>query len=88
MNQRLCDIEKIKEKEIFDDFSWDKLLDYNIVPPFIPVLDSLDIGLSDTSMKLTSVMNEIEEVDLMHDNSFSDEDNSIEDYDAGWADQF
>jgi hypothetical protein len=40
VNQRSCDIQKLKTSAFFIDFNWDSLIDFKIKPPYLP--DSWD----------------------------------------------
>ena len=41
VNERLCTFEKIKAHEFYKDFNWDYLIEFKLLPPYIPHLSPL-----------------------------------------------
>ena len=41
VNERLCIFEKIKSHEFYKDFNWDYLIEFKLLPPYIPHLSPL-----------------------------------------------
>ena len=36
VNMRICNVSILKKRPFFDDFDWDKLNDFKLIPPYIP----------------------------------------------------
>ena len=63
--KRLCSLKKIKKLRIFEDFDWNKLLNKEIKPPFIPEiinlkdLNLLEFNICYENLILTEIKHEI-----------------------------
>jgi cGMP-dependent protein kinase len=84
VNERVCDVSKLKKKNFFDGFDFDKLNDFKLKAPYKP-----------TKQNFTKYLNENRPYENMvqEDNSSANKkknkDNDIPpDYDPNWADEF
>ena len=44
VNQRLCNVEVLKKRPFFDKFDWDGLIDFRMVPPYIPTVKGYNLS--------------------------------------------
>ena len=44
VNERICNFSLLKEDVVFEKFEWDKLIDFQIVPPYVPQVDTININ--------------------------------------------
>jgi hypothetical protein len=83
-------LEKAKKLNLFKDFNWDDLIEFNITPPYIPKTPLLKEFKDYTIQYLLYVKKELEEKIKNDDSllsSYYDDDKNI-DYDSNWADNF
>ena len=45
VKDRCCDCELLKKEEIFNDFDWDKLIDFKLKAPFIPNINDTNLSI-------------------------------------------
>ena len=45
VKDRCCDCELLKKEEIFNDFDWDKLIDFKLNAPFIPNINDTNLSI-------------------------------------------
>ena len=88
-NERVCSLEKAKTMDAFKDFLWDELLEFKMVPNYIPKKLELK-EFKDYPVKYLKYLKEIgsknqENEDLL---SSYDEDDVDCEYDENWADIF
>lgn len=84
VNKRNCNSNVLKSKPFFDDFEWDKLIEFQMKPPFIPVTTDMCDHLKDSNLY---------ELMVSEDNYVSSkkdkDDNHIPiGYDRNWAEEF
>ena len=85
--ERICSLEKAKELDAFENFNWDDLLDFKIVPQYIPK----KVNLKEFSeyrkkyIKFLEENNGKSEGDTLF--SYYEDDDDIP-YDENWADVF
>eukprot|EP00340_Litonotus_pictus_P011125 CAMPEP_0170539268 /NCGR_PEP_ID=MMETSP0209-20121228/103817_1 /TAXON_ID=665100 ORGANISM="Litonotus pictus, Strain P1" /NCGR_SAMPLE_ID=MMETSP0209 /ASSEMBLY_ACC=CAM_ASM_000301 /LENGTH=193 /DNA_ID=CAMNT_0010841145 /DNA_START=1077 /DNA_END=1655 /DNA_ORIENTATION=+ len=85
VNQRECDLEKIKKYAVFENFKWDELIDFKMEPPFMPSTENLDDILLNTSSKLEIIMkNNFCSEKQDEERSFAEADSSYDDYNFKW----
>ena len=44
VNERICNFSLLKEDVIYENLEWDKLIDFQIVPPYVPQVDTININ--------------------------------------------
>ena len=85
--ERICSLEKAKDLEAFENFNWDELMDFKIVPQYLPKKSNIK-DFKEYRKKYINYMEEKEEQNkgctLF---SSYEEDNDIP-YDENWADVF
>ena len=84
--ERICSLEKAKELDAFENFNWDDLLDFKIIPQYIPKKPNIK-GFKDYNQKYIKYLEENKENDGNTLFSSYDDDNDIP-YDENWADIF
>jgi cGMP-dependent protein kinase len=90
VNLRICSLDKAKKLNLFKNFNWDDLIQFNIIPPYIPKIPLLNQFKDYTIQYLLYVKKELEEKIKNDDSllsSYYDDDKNI-DYDSNWADNF
>ena len=83
VNMRICNVSILKKRPFFDDFDWDKLNDFKLIPPYIP-------PHKDLSDQLT-IENPYEKIVSEDNTHYSKKDKSDvypSGYDRKWADEF
>ena len=81
VNQRVCSLSVLKKRPFFDGFEWDKLVDFQLKPPYIP-------GNRDLSDEM-NIRNPFE--NMINDDSFCTIKGQGEvppNYNKKWADEF
>ena len=84
--ERICSLEKAKELEAFENFNWDDLLDFKIIPQYIPKKANIK-GFKDYNQKYIKYLEENKENDGNTLFSSYEDDDDIP-YDENWADVF
>ena len=87
VGERICSLEKAKELEVFENFNWDELLDFKIVPQYIPKKSNI----REFKEYRNKYIKYLEENKSNEGNTlFSSYDDDDEDtpYDENWADIF
>ena len=87
VGERICSLEKAKELEVFENFNWDDLLDFKIVPQYIPKKSNIK-EFKEYRNKYTKYLeeNKSNEGNTLF-SSYDDDDEDIP-YDENWADIF
>ena len=87
--ERICSLEKAKDLEAFENFNWDELLDFKIIPQYIPKKSNIK-QFKDYRTKYINYLKHIEETESNEDNKLlsSYEDDEDIPYDENWADVF
>ncbi len=90
VNLRICSLEKAKKLNLFKDFNWDDLIEFNITPPYIPKTPLLKEFKDYTIQYLLYVKKELEDKIKNQDSLLSsyNEDDKECDYDCNWAENF
>ena len=84
--ERICSLEKAKDLEAFENFNWDELLDFKIVPQYIPKKSNIK-EFKDYRKKYMKYLEEIKS--NKNDTIFSSyEDDEDIPYDEKWAEVF
>ena len=84
--ERICSLEKAKELEAFENFNWDELLDFKIVPEYIPKKSKIK-GFNEYRKKYLNYLEENKSNEVNSLFSSYEEDEDIP-YDEKWADVF
>ena len=84
--ERICSLEKAKKLDAFEDFNWDELLDFKIVPQYIPKKSNI----KDFKEYRKKYIKYLEENKTNEGNTLfsSYEDDDDIPYDENWADAF
>ena len=84
---RICTLEKAKKLEVFENFNWDELLEFKIIPQYIPKKSKIK-GFNDYKQKYVKYLEE-KECKSQSNILFSsyEEDDDIP-YNENWADVF
>ena len=86
MAERICSLEKAKDLEAFENLNWDELLDFKIVPQYIPK----KYNIKDFKEYKKKYINYMEENNKNEGctlfSSYEDDDDVP--YDENWADVF
>ena len=87
--ERICSLEKAKDLEAFENFNWDELLDFKIIPQYIPKKSNIK-QFKDYRTKYINYLKHKEEAESNEDNKLlsSYEDDEDIPYDENWADVF
>ena len=90
VNERLCNVSKLKQKPFFEGFDFNKLNDFQLDPPYKPVKNDMSKFLKDTETPYESVLKEEKETNIhshkKKKKNEDDEENS--DYDPNWIKVF
>ena len=84
--ERICSLEKAKELEVFENFNWDELLDFKIVPQYIPKKSKVK-EFKDYRKKYIKYLEENKSNEENTLFSSYEEDDDIP-YNENWADDF
>jgi cGMP-dependent protein kinase len=84
VNERLCNMNSIKQNDFFKDLNWNELIDFKITPPYIP---------TNKEVNFKNEKNEKYEDFMMKNNPDEnyenyDYDDIPVDYDKNWVDEF
>ena len=85
VNERICNVSKLKQKPFFEGFEFNKLNDFQLEPPFKPNKNNLETFLKNTEPYENIFKDEKESV--INPNKIND-DNEISDYDPNWVEVF
>ena len=84
VNQRICNVRILKSKPFFEGFDWDKLVDFKLVPPYIP-------GKNDMSnyLKIKNPFERMVMEDIQNGNEGGKKHSEAPpNYNKNWADEF
>ena len=93
VNERVCNVSKLKQKPFFQDFDFDKLNDFQLEPPCKPDKKDLSYYLKDTKQLYESTFKNERDYSLYTPNKNKkqkeDEDNYDDsDYEPNWVEAF
>ena len=89
VNLRICSLEKAKKLNLFKDFNWEDLIEFNITPPYIPKTPLLKEFKDYTIQYLLYVKKELEDKIKYEDSLLSSYDDDKDyNYDSNWAENF
>ena len=91
VNERTCNVSKLKKNEFFKGFDFDKLNDFQLDPPFKPDKKDLSCYLKDTKQLYESTFKEEKDYNLFSQkkNKKETEDNYDDsDYEPNWVEAF
>ena len=88
VNERLCNMNSIKQNDFFKDLNWNELIDFKITPPYIPTNKEVNFKLNEKNEKYEDYMmkNNPDENYENYDNL--DYEDIPGDYDKNWVDEF
>ena len=87
VNERLCNVSKLKQKSFFDGFEFNKLNDFQLEPPFKPVKNDLSKHLKNLEPYENIFKNEKESIGPSKKKKGKEED-EYSDYDPNWIEVF
>ena len=84
VNERLCNVNLIKQNKFFNDFNFCDLIDFKILPPYIPICKEVNYRFSDWKNKYENVI-----INNTPDDNFDNyENDDFNDYDENWIEEF
>ena len=86
VNERLCNVTKLKQKPFFDGFEFNKLNDFQLEPPFKPVKNDLSKYLKNLEPYENIFKNEKESIGPKKKKN--KEEDEYSDYDPNWVEVF
>ena len=86
INERLCNVSKLKQKSFFEGFDFNKLNDFQLEPPFKPIKNDLSKFLNNTE-PYESIFKDEKETNESPKRKKKDEE-EYSDYDPNWVDVF
>ena len=87
VNERLCNVSKLKQKPFFEGFDFNKLNDFQLDPPFKPEKKDLSKFLKTTEPYESIFKDEKETTTSPKKKKNKDEDENS-DYDPNWVEVF
>ena len=85
VNERICNVSKLKKMPFFEGFEFDKLIEFRLKPPFKPNIQSFKKYLKEEN----PYTNYVKDDNANKKKRVEYEDNEIPlDYDPNWADEF
>ena len=87
VNERLCNVSKLKHKPFFEEFDFNKLNDFQLNPPYKPVKNDLTKFFKETT-PYESVLKEDKENTQNHKKKKKNDDEDDEDYNPNWFEEF
>ena len=88
VNERICSYEIIIKHEFYKDFNWDDLLDFKLIPPYIPSLIPLK-RFEDYDLKYIEFLeNEKNYRKNNNKDNFDKDKDKNNNFDPNWADVF
>ena len=87
VKDRICSFSKIKEEKLFKNFDWDKLIDFKINPPLIPI-KNIDEDYFKIMNNNQNDFNSIINKEAIKFKNESHKNDYYENYDSKWADEF
>ena len=88
VKDRICSFSLIKEEKLFKNFDWDKLIDFKINPPLIPIknIDEDYYKIMNDNQNDFSIIINKEAIKYKKENR--NKNDNYENYDSKWADEF
>jgi cGMP-dependent protein kinase len=90
VNERLCNVTKLKQKPFFEGFDFNKLNDFQLDPPYKPFKNDMSKFLKDTGTPYESILKEEKETNIHSHKKKkkTEEDEENSDYDPNWIKVF
>ena len=86
INERLCNVSKLKQKSFFEGFDFNKLNDFQLEPPFKPIKNDLSKFLKNTE-PYENIFKDEKDTNLSPKRRKKDEE-EYSDYDPNWVEVF
>ena len=86
VNERLCNVSKLKHKPFFEGFDFNKLNDFQLSPPYKPIKNDLTKFFKETT-PYESILKEDKEPTPQHKKKKKNDDDD-EDYNPNWFEEF
>ena len=87
VNERLCNVSKLKHKQFFEGFDFNKLNDFQLTPPYKPVKTDLTNFFKETT-PYESILKEEKESTPQNKKKKKNDDNENDDYNPNWFEEF
>ena len=87
VNERLCNVSKLKHKPFYEGFDFNKLNDFQLNPPYKPVKNDLTKFFKETT-PYESILKEDKEPTPTHKKKKKNDDDDDEDYNPNWFEEF
>jgi cGMP-dependent protein kinase len=85
VNERICNVSKLKKMPFFEGFEFDKLIEFRLKPPYKPNIQSFKKYLKEEN----PYTNYVKDDNANKKKKVENDDNEIpNDYDPNWADEF
>ena len=88
VNERICNVSKLKQKPFFEGFEFNKLNDFQLEPPYKPVKNDLTKFFKETTPYEKILKEEKESVVPSHKKKKKVEEDENSDYDPNWIEVF
>jgi cGMP-dependent protein kinase len=89
VNERICNVPKLKEKPFFEGFDFNKLNDFQLEPPYKPPKKDMSKCFKETTKTYESILKEEKETNIRSNKKKKKtEDDENSDYDPNWIDVF
>ena len=88
VNERICNVSKLKQKPFFEGFEFNKLNDFQLEPPYKPTKNDLTKFFKETTPYEKILKEEKESVVPSHKKKKKVEEDENSDYDPNWVEVF
>ena len=88
VNERLCNVSKLKQKPFFEGFEFNRLNDFQLEPPYKPVKNDMSKFFKETTSYENMVKDDKESNLPSHKKKKKIEDDENSDYDPNWIEVF
>ena len=88
VNERICNVSKLKQKPFFEGFEFNKLNDFQLEPPYKPTKNDLSKFFKETTPYEKILKEEKESVVPSHKKKKKVEEDENSDYDPNWVEVF
>ena len=88
VNERICNVSKLKQKPFFEGFEFNKLNDFQLEPPYKPTKNDLSKFFKETTPYEKILKEEKESVVPSHKKKKKVEEDENSDYDPNWIEVF
>ena len=91
VNERICNFSLLKEDIIYENFEWDKLIDFQLVPPYIPQVKNISVNDNDIVEKYKENIDIYLEKQLIKNTIINNDNNEnvkCDNYDDKWFNEF